>query len=266
MKEISSLDELKEIELSIMKKIHKFCCDNDIVYYLAYGTLLGAVRHQGFIPWDDDIDIWMPRKDYVKFCKLFPSYQNQLGLTLVNNETKPKYARPMSKVIDNRTLVIEPAYRKDDPIGVFVDIWPIDGIENDYKKRTLRRKSSAKYVSVLLYCNKRIKFCDGFLRKLLSFLFMGLHRDRLINKIEKISSEVEFGSTDYVFACTDNNKCYYMNDWFSEPTLAKFEDAEFFVPNNSDDILTARYGNWRELPPESQRIPHHIMNTYWKEQ
>ena len=135
MKEISSIDELKVIELDIMKKIHRFCVDNNIIYYLCYGTLIGAIRHKGFIPWDDDIDILMPRPDYERFLKLFPRVQKQLGLEVVNHKTKTYFGRPMSKVIDKRTDLFEPEFKGDDHIGVFVDVWPLDGAANSKKER-----------------------------------------------------------------------------------------------------------------------------------
>ena len=89
MKEINTLEELKSIELDIMKKIHDFCERKGLTYYLAYGTMIGAIRHNGFIPWDDDIDIFMPREDYERFLKLFVEEQNALKLAIVNHTTSP---------------------------------------------------------------------------------------------------------------------------------------------------------------------------------
>lgn len=120
MKVIESLDELKKIELDIMIKVHQFCEENGIKYYMIAGTLIGAIRHKGFIPWDDDIDIAMPREDYEKFLKIFPEYGKKNNLLAVNNRTKPYYGRPMTKVIDTRTSLTEPEYRSDDPIVLLI--------------------------------------------------------------------------------------------------------------------------------------------------
>ena len=130
MREITDLEELKHIELEVMKKIHEFCEENSIIYYLCFGTLIGAVRHDGFIPWDDDIDIYMKRDDYEKFLTLFPQKAEELDLNYANYMTKPYYGRCFTKVFDNKTVLKEPQYKTDDDIGVFVDIWPLDGTPN----------------------------------------------------------------------------------------------------------------------------------------
>ena len=135
-----------------MIKVHQFCEENGIKYYMIAGTLIGAIRHKGFIPWDDDIDIAMPREDYEKFLKIFPEYGKKNNLLAVNNRTKPYYGRPMTKVIDTRTSLTEPEYRSDDPIGVFVDIWVMDGVPDDASKgdwlKKMRREKEILFASV----------------------------------------------------------------------------------------------------------------------
>ena len=140
MKIIDNLDELKKIELDIMIKIHQFCEKNNIKYYMIAGTLIGAIRHKGFIPWDDDIDIAMSREEYEKFLREFPAYGEKNNLLAVNNRTNPYYGRPMTKVIDTRTCLMEPEYRSDDPIGVFVDIWVMDGVPTGVNRNHWQRK------------------------------------------------------------------------------------------------------------------------------
>ena len=248
-----------------MEKIHMFCVDNSICYYLAYGTLIGAIRHNGFIPWDDDIDIFMPRNDYEKFCALFPSFQSQFGLTLVNHATKPFYGRPMSKVIDNSTVLFEPAYKYDDPIGVFVDIWVLDGASNSVKTAKRIKRKVSNLVSILTYCNTKTSFCRSTKQKLLTIVF-GLRKPvPLIEKITMLCKRNDFQQSRFVISAYDHRGCIYKNEWFGKPVLHKFEEYSFYVPNNSDEILSNLYGNWRELPPEKERIPHHVMNAYLKD-
>ena len=129
---ITELKELQEIELNIMKSIHEFCEANDIKYVLAYGTLIGAVRHDGFIPWDDDIDIHMPRNDYDRFVKMFPEWGKERNIEIVSSHTVGnEFPRDILKVCDNRTLLVAKNYKNNCKMGVFVDIWPLDKMPND---------------------------------------------------------------------------------------------------------------------------------------
>lgn len=262
MKEIISLDEIKKLELDIMKKIHIYCIENDISYYLCYGTLIGAVRHKGFIPWDDDIDIFMIRKDYDKFLKSFPNEEDKLNLKLVNYKTKPYYGRNLSKVIDTNTVLIEPQYKTDDPIGVFVDIWPLDGLPNNkihrwfyIKKANLLKKmilaSSMKYNSEYTFC-KKIGILLGKI----------LNPKKAVIKMDYIARKYNYEDSNYVKCYPAKHVLYDKND-FEGRILMEFEGEQFYGPKNYDSILKAEYGDYMKLPPVEKQMPHHIMNTYY---
>ena len=122
MKEISSTSEMREIQLKMMDCIHHFCIKNKIKYSLAFGSLLGAVRHKGFIPWDDDIDIMMLRSDYELFVNTFNCYNSNYKVYDYRKDTQYYYA--FAKVCDERTLRIESS--KVQGLGVFIDVFPID--------------------------------------------------------------------------------------------------------------------------------------------
>ena len=124
-------EECRRLQVSMLKEIDSFCRTNAISYFLAFGTLLGAIRHRGFIPWDDDVDIMMPRKDYEKFMILFPSKGRIRFLTAQNTENYP-YA--FGKVIDTHTIKIEPLRSKYQVIGLDVDVFPIDNYPEDFEE------------------------------------------------------------------------------------------------------------------------------------
>lgn len=261
MRPITELNELKQIELDIMKDVHAFCVNNSITYYLAYGTLIGAMRHNGFIPWDDDIDIYMPRGDYERFCRLFSQSDNP-NLELVNSRTKHKYRRAFSKVIDKRTVVEEDSFIGDDPIGVFVDIWPLDGMpENEEQRSRFMKKKN--HQRVLLYGSiRKFKYAKSLSTKIFTLLGRCINTDRIIASIEADSTRYTYEESSYVMGYDDWT--FFQKNWFGKPILHQFEDTDFYVPENSDAILTAIYGEWRVFPPAEQQKPHHIMNIYWK--
>lgn len=261
-KEISDLVELKAIELGIMKKVHEFCVKNDILYFLSHGTLIGAVRHKGFIPWDDDIDIFMPRPDYERFCDLFPKVQDSLTLELVNHKTQRYFGRPMSKVIDSRTILTEPEYNGDDPIGVFVDIWPLDGTPTD-QGGALSYIKKCKDLQRDLYINISKKV-SGTKNKIRALWVKRFNSKDLVEKLDEQIKAYSYDKSDYVTCYMDPYHALMKKEWFKSSTLLEFEDAKFCVPIGYKEVLTQLYGNYMELPPVEKRVPHHVINTYWK--
>ncbi len=260
MREISTLDELKQIELEIMKKVHAFCEEHDIHYYLAYGTLIGAIRHHGFIPWDDDIDIWMKREDYDKFCSLFPAFAPSLGLELINHTTPHYYARAFSKVINTATVMKEHGF-KGDPFGVFIDIWPLDAAPRGIgAKWTLLR--SKLYASLLIHqvSTEPVNSPKRLVAKLLAPLF-GSAKHK-VKRLDKLARKHKITEGDLLM-CYSTFAKQFSQESFSSAVLADFEDAQFYIPAGYDAVLRTIYGDYMQLPPEDARVPHHISDIYW---
>lgn len=127
MKKEITMEELRAIQLDILDKIHAFCTEHGIRYSLGGGTLLGAVRHKGYIPWDDDIDIMLPRPDYERFLKEFDGKYAELNLQHYGNDNT--CCIPFAKVYDNRTVLIEKLQKS----GIYIDVFPIDGLPEESK-------------------------------------------------------------------------------------------------------------------------------------
>lgn len=272
MKEIS-FDEIKILQLEILRDIDSFCINNGIKYSLAYGTLIGAVRHKGYIPWDDDIDIMMPRKDYERFINTFNGTFKHL--TVLSPEINPNYYAPYANVYDNRTYLTEGCNgHRGMQIGVKIDVFPIDGVSENtqvyerdmrliaklnnimYIKRiTNLLKSGFEFKRVIAVCAYKLLFC------LLSYKV-------LQNRIMSIVNRQNASNSDYV----DNivfNPYIKRRTCFNKSVLESyqrvyFEGFEFNIITDYDSVLKGIYGDYMQLPPVKNRVAHHDFKAYWK--
>ena len=263
MKEITSLDEIKSIELSIMKKIHKLCEEEGIVYYLSFGSLIGAVRHNGFIPWDDDIDLYLPRPDYNKLVKIIKKKGPQMGLNYANPFSKIHYGRNLTKVFDTTTYLIEPDYRTDDPIGVFVDLWPLDGTPNNRILRKIYLVRAHLKKKVILASSMKYNDKYSILKKMEIRVAGVFNHSKLVRSMERMARKYSFNKSEYVFSYAAQD-AVYKRELFNKRILWKFEDTELYIPAEYDKILRLEFGDYMKLPPIEQRVAHHVVNTYYK--
>ncbi len=263
MREITETEELKTIELDIMTAIDKFCRENNIRYFLWGGTLLGAVRHGGFIPWDDDIDIAMYREDYEKFMKEF-SHERYVALSSENND---KYAYGFGKVIDTATVKVEPVITAVQ-MGVDVDVFPID----DYDVACMTNKQIKRRYKLVeaISLSTRIKYPNNSAINILKNIYVkgwrlfhknGNYYAKKFNEVAKNDT-----SSDYMLYSDTNIKAPLVikGEWVKDLIPMNFENKEFFVPNDYKSLLTACYGDFMQLPPEEKRVTHHTFKAYWK--
>ena len=273
LKELTT-EELKSIELELMKEIHSFCVKNNIKYYLWGGTLLGAIRHDGFIPWDDDIDIAMPREDYTRFVNSFDS--EKYGVKSCEKDVRYPYT--FAKAYDKSTIKMEcMSYSQSDPIGVDVDIFPIDIVKNyeNVEKTLKKRKTKLKKWQLSLYKFQKtssvLKFIKRSVMSILASFGRGLgflKTNKLANEISQLGEKIQGDCQDYMsYADSNLKKPYFMkNEWCKNLVPHKFEDCEFFVMENYHDVLSTYFGNYMTLPPEDKRATHHNFKAYYKEQ
>lgn len=261
MREVTDINELHSIELNIMKFIDKLCKDNNLNYYLYAGTLLGAIRHKGFIPWDDDFDICMPRSDYNKLIQIMENNSNEkYSLKSIEN-SRNKYNYCFAKMIDNNTVVKEIGKFQGEELGVWVDIFPIDGVGNDLKKAKCIIKKSKKYVRQILLLELGRKMNNK--GKLLYIIGRKRLNRILRHKLKKNC----FYDSDYVadVMTLDYDELIFKGDSFKGDRTTLFEDIDLSIPRDSESILKTMYGDYMELPPEEKRKPAHDCEIWIKE-
>lgn len=254
---VLNVDDVKRISLEIMDEIHAFCVKNKLRYILFSGTLLGCIRHKGFIPWDDDIDIAMPREDYEVFAKTFKSDR----CAFVNHENFSSHYLPWGKVADLNTLKIEPVSVKKEKYGVDIDIYPCDYIETieqgQYLKNKIGKIDKKRGHSVRLY-NKNI------IKNFFTIFYRGKHI-KYCEKETKLSMQYNNGPKNFIFRnCPFSSaEDIYPIDMFDNKTLMNFENKQYFVPNKYDEILTKRYGDYMTPPNKADQSPHHLYEAYF---
>lgn len=265
MKEIR-IDELKKIQLDILVKVRDFCENNNLQYNLAYGTLLGAIRHKGYIPWDDDIDIMMPRQDYNKFLKLFNGYYKELNVYAPEIDTH--YYAPFANVIDNRTMLREP-HLEHDYMGVKIDIFPMDDVPDDIKEyETVCEKSNhlnyirdTKVTKLSYY--RGVEWVKYFVKKI---FYASFSLESVQKRIMKLARECDKNNSEWidciVFITIPNRR--FPKSCFKESIKVPFENELFNVPADYDTCLKALFGNYMELPPVEKRILRHNFKASWR--
>lgn len=267
MKEIK-IDELKRIQLEMLKALDSFCKQNDIRYSLAYGTLLGAVRHKGYIPWDDDLDIMLLRDDYDKFIKLF----NLNDYCIIEPKIDKEYSLPFAKVYDKRTIIDEFADVKN-LYGVYIDVFPIDKAPNNPAELESFMKEKDKLNKYHLLKIVPIRFNRNPLKNIVLMIGKLILANKSINAISRQMSDL---SSKYAYltkskmmgiiAPNDNRREELLpSEYFDYYTTLPFEGFEAMVIRKYDEYLSASYGDYMKFPPIDKRVSHHRFKAWWKE-
>lgn len=258
-------EELREVQLGVLAALDRHCRQQGLTYYLGYGTLLGAVRHGGFIPWDDDVDVMLPRADYERLADTFAA-TGPAGLTLRSPRTQAGWPLPYAKVSDDRTVLVEP-FEVPVEMGVNVDVFPLDPVPSGRLGRWLQSALlqrlgwalELRYIAVdrgrAWHGAAAIRLGKPVLRLVpLTWLVRAVDRcARRPGPGGRLG--VRLGYDDWsVPACS-----------LGVPVEIRFEGLRCLAPADPDAVMSAVYGDYRTPPPESQRVSHHAFTAAWRD-
>ena len=260
------IDEIKEVELGVMDYIHNICKEKGINYSLAYGSLLGAVRHKGFIPWDDDLDIALKRDEYDKLYQAI-SEDNNSVYKAVSWENDSRYPYPFYRVYDSRTVYENNYIQNDIELGICVDVFPFD----DYKDVNKEITKLDMYRRLSVYTLYGIRNKEAGIKNIVRYLMLvvfRLTRVKTWNKKLNDCSRVPVNS-EYIDYLMESKKYSTKIDTkaLDEVIECKFEDRVYNIPKDYDYILTTIYGSdYMEIPPLEKRIQHDDFVAYIKKE
>lgn len=265
MKELS-LQELKDIEFDMLKMFDAFCRKNGITYYLAYGTLLGAIRYKGFIPWDDDVDVLVPRADYNRLLNLF---QDDETYRLFAFEKDDNYLYPFAKICNMTTRKVESGYDNGVELGVDIDIFPLDAWDDDLEKA----KKEARYIKKNMFYlgltklkkpdshNPLKRFAKGIVMAFCKMLGSRYYIKKILRATCKEGQE----GNNYKGCkawCVYGERGINPAEAFAEAIEIEFEGEKFFAPVGYDAYLTCLYGDYLPEPPKEKQKTHHTFKAY----
>lgn len=274
MKEIT-LREAQLLELQILLSFAAYCDKHNLTWFIAYGTLLGAVRHGGFIPWDDDIDVWMPREDYNKLIASFNENKETAHYRLIA-PLDPVSRHSFVKIIDERTVKTETNfdYAPGD-LGIDIDVFPLDGQPDEEEafwswfKKLEKCYQKADFPVRIKHDCRRKRLILGLINAL------GGKRHRLgtwiknhyLKKALRLHAKYPYRGSGFVGMVEHGFGCHrqrYDAKLFESSTLLSFEGHLLKAPKDYDAVLRQAYGNYMTPPPESERQGHFIDHAYWK--
>ena len=260
-----TLRQLQQKELESLIYFDKFCKEYELKYFLLGGCVIGAIRHNGFIPWDDDIDVMKPRRDYERMLRLWKTYESNERFLMLNTDGDTFTGNCFATLVDtSATMVKENQKDIDVPHGIVTDVFPLDGCPDGKLQRYMQYYHAMMYS---LYMTEVVPTNHGMFVKLIGSILLKLVPSR--QRRTKIWKKHERKMTRYSF--NTHEKCtelcagpHYMTNEYPQRAFADviyhdFEGMQFPIPQGYDTYLKMAFGNYMELPPEDKQVPHHDL-------
>ena len=269
MEQSAQLKLLQEIELENLRMLMEICEKNHLRYYLIGGSLLGAMRHRGFIPWDDDIDVGMPRPDYERFVQIAKGYlPDHMDVKTMTSD--PNYKCYFTRLITNKKKIFWDHGQYTAVIGVWMDVFPLDGLPGNRLLREMHLfhvklcKALYKFTQIDYVSTNRTNrpFSERFLIRFAQITRIGklMNADKRLKKLDQVLQKYDYDTCAYAW---NFSGCYGKREVVPHIQLggsrtAEFEGMQVSIPEAAEDYLTSIYGDYMKLPPEDQRKSHEV--------
>lgn len=265
------IEEIHIITLEIVKKLIEICDKINVNYYVAYGSLIGAVRHKGFIPWDDDFDVVMLRNDYEKFCDYCIEHEADIKpYKLLSRKSDKKYPYNIAR-LNNMDYKAEYGNVQKYDSGAFIDIYPLDGAGSDSAQvmHQLEKKKSNLFRITLWSVDDHFtkstyhKWYRSVIKYVVRLYAKVRGMNYFLDKMENLKNIYDFETSKYIAEMTwDAGLVLYEKEWFQEYIYMDFEDIKIKVPIGYDAFLKCHYGDYMVLPNKDERVPHHEYKLF----
>ncbi|UYI93570.1 MAG: LicD family protein [Anaerostipes hadrus] len=271
IKEELNIEQIHKATLGIVEKLIEICDKINVNYYVAYGSLIGVVRHKGFIPWDDDFDVVMLRDDYEKFCDYCIKNENKLKpFKLLSRKCEKKYPYNIARLNNmNYKAVYDNVQGYES--GIFIDIYPLDGAGSDVDKvlkKVEKKKSNLFRITLWSIDDHYTKSTyNKWYRSIIKYFVRGYSKVRgakhFLDKMENFKNLYDINNSRYIAEMTwDSGLTLYEKSWFDKYIYMDFENLKVKVPIGYDDFLRCHYGDYMKFPPKEEQVPHHEYKVY----
>ena len=263
-----SLNEVHERLLFMVHAFDIFCKKHNLVYYPAGGTLIGAIRHNGFIPWDDDVDFYMPRSDYQKLIS-FKQINNDIDIVTLNSGDEYYHPFQHCNLSDNKTIIMSKQLRENTGKGQFVDIFPLDNVPDNERARKAQMRVIYNLCRLCSYSvaakRQGNTLVDRGIR-VISVILRNIDLKHILTYIDKASQKYNDTNCKKWGPILKDPKDYLIWDkaWFEKTIRHKFENIEIDIPEGYDSILRHTFGDYMIFPPEDKRRNQHEIEVYWR--